>query len=65
MTPFKTVACTPVLDLKPVMQSLNGAALACFWVLFKNVDRLKLSYLQTFNKEIQMIQQQFIVSDLT
>jgi hypothetical protein len=65
MTPFKSISCSPVLDLKPVMQSLNGAALAGFWVLFNHVDRLKLSYLQTFNKELQMIQQQFIVGELS
>ena len=52
MTPFKQIGCSPILDLKPVMQSLNGAALACCWVLFKNIDKLKFSYLQTFNKEV-------------
>lgn len=52
MTPFKKFVCSPIIDLKPLMQSLNGAALSSFWVFYKNIDKLQFSYLQTFNKEI-------------
>lgn len=56
MSPYKKVVCNPLLELKPLMQYLNGAALASFWVFFENLDRLQSSYLQTFNKELQMLQ---------
>jgi hypothetical protein len=45
MTPFKKVLCTPIFDLKPLMQTLNGAAFASFWVFYKNIDKLRFSYL--------------------
>lgn len=52
MTPYKKVVCSPIIDLKPLMQSLNGAALAAFWMYYESLDQLQYSYLQTFNKEL-------------
>ena len=61
MTPYKKVVCNPLLQLKTIMQSLNGAALSSFWVYFENIDKLQSAYLQAFNKEIQIIEQQFLI----
>ena len=47
------------------MQYLNGAALASIWVFFEHIDKLNYINLQTFNKEIQMVQQQFIIAELS
>lgn len=44
------------------MQYLNGAALASVWIFVEHMDRLKFEILQTFNKEVQMVQQQFIIA---
>jgi hypothetical protein len=40
MTPFKKIVCNPILSLKSLLKSLNGAALASFWVFYENVDKL-------------------------
>lgn len=45
-----------------LMQVLNGAALANFWVLFEHITKLSLMDLQIVIKEIQMVQQQFLIS---
>ena len=45
-----------------LMQVLNGAALANFWVLFEHISKLNLADLQIIIKEIQMVQQQFLIS---
>ena len=47
------------------MQYLNGAALASVWIFFEHIDKLEYIHLQTFNKEIQMVQQQFIIAELS
>ncbi len=52
MTPFKKIVCNPVLDIKPLMQSLNGAALANFWLFFENIDKLQSNFVAMFNKEL-------------
>jgi hypothetical protein len=44
---------------------LNGAALASTWIFFEHIDKLDYLHLQTFNKEIQMVQQQFIIAELS
>jgi hypothetical protein len=42
--------------MKSLMQYLNGAALASVWIFFEHIDNLSFTALQTFNKEIQMVQ---------
>ena len=51
--------------MKMLMQFLNGAALASVWIFFEHVDKLDYVHLQTFNKEIQMVQQQLIIAELS
>lgn len=51
--------------MRHLMQYLNGAALASIWVFFEHIDKLNYINLQTFNKEIQMVQQQFIIAELS
>ena len=63
--PFKWYLCNPNLSLKSLMQCLNGAALASTWLFFEHIDRLEPLHLATFNKEIQMVQQQFIIAELS
>jgi hypothetical protein len=46
------------------MQYLNGAALANVWVFYEHLDKLEYTEFEAFNKEIQMVQQQFIISEL-
>ncbi len=47
------------------MQFLNGAALSSVWLHFEHLDRLPFTHFQTLNKEIQMVQQQFIIAELS
>ena len=55
--PFKTFHCSNIhVSMKSLMQFLNGAALASTWIFFEHVDNLDYVHLQTFNKEIQMVQ---------
>lgn len=63
--PFKQYKCNPRLSMKSLMQFLNGAALASVWIFFEHIDKLDFVHLQTFNKEIQMVQQQFIIAELS
>lgn len=64
-TPFKAFDCNKNMSMRHLMQYLNGAALASIWVFFEHIDKLNYINLQTFNKEIQMVQQQFIIAELS
>jgi hypothetical protein len=64
-TPFKGFDCNKNMSMRHLMQYLNGAALASIWVFFEHIDKLNYINLQTFNKEIQMVQQQFIIAELS
>ena len=46
-----------------LMQVLNGSALANLWVIFEHINKLNGADLQAIIKEIQMVQQQFLISD--
>jgi hypothetical protein len=63
--PFKQYLCNESMSMRSLMQYLNGAALASVWILFEHIDKLEYIHLQTFNKEIQMVQQQFIIAELS
>ena len=63
--PFKQYLCNETMSMRSLMQYLNGAALASVWIFFEHIDKLKYIHLQTFNKEIQMVQQQFIIAELS
>ncbi len=56
--------CSPELGMRVLMQYLNGCALGGVWILLEHLDRLAPLVLSTLNKEIQMVQQQFIISEL-
>ena len=62
--PYKKFLCNSVVHMKTLMQYLNGAALAGVWVFYEHLDKLPYIHLQTFNKEIQMVQQQFIIAEM-
>mmetsp|Transcript_23296 Transcript_23296/g.22888 ORF Transcript_23296/g.22888 Transcript_23296/m.22888 type:complete len:87 (+) Transcript_23296:1463-1723(+) len=51
--------------MKMIMQYINGAALASSWIFFEHLDRLRFIIFQTLNKEVQMVQQQFIIQELS
>jgi hypothetical protein len=53
------------VTMKLLMQFLNGATLASSWIFFEHVDKLDYEHLHTFNKEIQIVQQQFIIAELS
>lgn len=61
----KTFACSEELNMRTLMQYLNGAALASVWIFFEHMDALPYVSLQAFNKEVQMVQQQFIIAELS
>ena len=51
------------MSTSSLMQVLNGAALANLWMVFEHINRLSRADLQIITKEIQMVQQQFLISD--
>ena len=63
-TALQSFQCNEQLSMRVLMQILNGAALGSVWVLFEHINRLLPLILQTLNKEIQMVQQQFIIAEL-
>lgn len=46
------------------MKYLNAAALTNCWVHYEHLCRLTFSEFRSFVKELQMVQQQFIISEL-
>ena len=58
--------CIQITDLvsSSIIQYLNGAALTNTWIHYKNLDKLCYSEFRSFVKELQMVQQQFIISEL-
>ncbi|CAG9319683.1 unnamed protein product [Blepharisma stoltei] len=50
--------------MQMLMQCLNGAALANVWIIFEHIDRLNHANLQVLTKEIQMVQQQFLIAEV-
>lgn len=51
------------VEISGFMQSLNGAALSGAWLMFEYIDKLSLTNLQTLTREIQMVQQQFLIAE--
>ena len=45
------------MQVSQLMQVINGAAMAKFWVFFEHLDNLPLVHFQIVMKEIQMVQQ--------
>ena len=62
--PLQRLVCHPGVTLKQSLQYVNAAALAGVWLLFESLEQLPLLTLVTLSKEIQMVQQQFIIADL-
>lgn len=52
------------MNVAQLMQVINGAAMARFWVFFEHLDNLPLLHFQVLLKEIQMVQQQYIIAEL-
>jgi hypothetical protein len=52
------------MQVSQLMQVINGAAMAKFWVFFEHLDNLSLVNFQIIIKEIQMVQQQYIIAEL-
>eukprot|EP01022_Parablepharisma_sp_SALTPOND_P015845 TRINITY_DN226_c0_g1_i1.p1 TRINITY_DN226_c0_g1~~TRINITY_DN226_c0_g1_i1.p1 ORF type:complete len:1702 (+),score=202.84 TRINITY_DN226_c0_g1_i1:4338-9443(+) len=63
-TPLHLFKCYNTTTLKHALQMVNAAALAGVWLLFENLEKLEPLTLTTLSKEIQMVQQQFIIADL-
>lgn len=59
----KKIAICAGMSTNTLMQVLNGAALANLWMIFEHINKLSGSDLQVITKEIQMVQQQFLISD--
>ena len=52
----KTFLCNQDMDISQLMQMINGAAMAKFWIFFEHLDNLPLVNFQLVLKEIQMVQ---------
>ena len=61
----KTFQCNQDMHVAQLMQVINGAAMARFWVFFEHLDNLPLVNFQIVIKEIQMVQQQYIIAELS
>lgn len=61
---MKRMIITPSTPLQALMMSLNGAALANVWTMFEHIERISSPNIQVLCKEIQMMQQQFIIAEL-
>lgn len=53
--PYKGFQCNQDMNVSQLMQVINGAAMAKFWVFFEHLDNLPLVNFQIFIKEIQMV----------
>jgi hypothetical protein len=62
--PFKSYQCNRDMNVAQLMQVINGGAMARFWVFFEHLDNLPLVHYQLLVKEIQMVQQQYIIAEL-
>ena len=61
--PFKTIQCSSHSNLSALTQLLNGCSMASVWIFFEHMDRLPLVGLSILLKEIQLIHQQYVVSN--
>jgi hypothetical protein len=52
------------MNVSQLMQVINGGAMARFWVFFEHLDNLPLVHFQIVVKELQMVQQQYIIAEL-
>ena len=52
------------ISLTKLFNLLHGAAYANFWLILEDFNNLPLEMLSILNKEIQLIQQKFIIADL-
>lgn len=53
---YKSYQCNHDMQVSQLMQIINGAAMAKFWVFFEHLDNLPLVSFQIVLKEIQMVQ---------
>ena len=63
-TQLQHFKCFETTVLKHCMKFVNAAAITNIWLIFENLERLPNLELNILSKEIQMIQQQFIIADL-
>ena len=61
--PYKLIACSSTSDMVQITQLMNGVSMSNVWVMFEYMDKLPLVSLSILLKEIQLIHQQFIVSN--
>ena len=53
--PYKSLQCNQDMQVAQLMQVINGAAMARFWVFLEHLDNLPLVNFQIIIKEIQMV----------
>ena len=63
-TPMQKLFCYANLPLKQALQFVNASALSGVWILFGCFEFLPAVILATLSKEIQMVQQQFIIAEM-
>jgi len=61
--PFKTFYCGSQSTLSSLTLLLNGGAMADTWLFFEHLDKLRLTTLTIFLKEVQLLHEQFIISN--
>ena len=61
--PFRTIPCSQHSNLSALTQLLNGCSMASVWLFFEHIDRLPMVGLSILLKEIQLIHQQYVVSN--
>ena len=54
--PYKNFQCNQDMNVAQLMQVINGAAMARFWIYLEHMDNLPLVTFQIIVKEIQMVQ---------
>jgi len=61
---YREYTCTPDMGMGALIQYLTGGAFSRIWLGFEFIDLLPYTLLTVFNKEVQLMQQQFIISDM-
>ena len=59
----KSIYLSTQTEMEFLMQCLNGVALTSTWANFEHLDNLSMKDFQVLMKEIQMIQQQFLIAE--
>jgi hypothetical protein len=63
--PLREFNCVCTVMIDQLLHFLNGSAFGKIWLLLDNMGSIPYELLRVFNKELQMIQQQFIIAEIS